>query len=342
MLKRLTVSDTAHSTPPAATGSWTLAQIVACFEIPFNELIYRAHTVHREHFDPNAVQMSTLLSIKTGGCPEDCGYCAQSTRYDTGVSAENLMDLDDVLATAERAKAAGASRFCMGAAWRQLRDRDMKAVTAMIEGVKALGLESCVTLGMVTLRQAQRLEAAGLDYYNHNIDTSAEYYRHVVTTRTYQDRLDTLANLRRAGVKLCCGGIVGMGETRRDRAGMLMTLVSLPEPPESVPLNMLVPIAGTPRADSPSLDPFEFVRTVAVARILLPCSVVRLSAGREAMSDELQALCFFAGANSIFVGEKLLTAPNADSRADAALFDRLDLTAMNPASAPVKPRRSVI
>lgn len=341
MLKRLTVSDTAHSTPPAATGSWTLAQIVACFEIPFNELIYRAHTVHREHFDPNAVQMSTLLSIKTGGCPEDCGYCAQSTRYDTGVSAENLMDLDDVLATAERAKAAGASRFCMGAAWRQLRDRDMKAVTAMIEGVKALGLESCVTLGMVTLRQAQRLEAAGLDYYNHNIDTSAEYYRHVVTTRTYQDRLDTLANLRRAGVKLCCGGIVGMGETRRDRAGMLMTLVSLPEPPESVPLNMLVPIAGTPRADSPSLDPFEFVRTVAVARILLPCSVVRLSAGREAMSDELQALCFFAGANSIFVGEKLLTAPNADSRADAALFDRLDLTAMNPASAPVKPRRSV-
>lgn len=342
MLKRLTVSDTAHSTPPAATGSWTLAQIVACFEIPFNELIYRAHTVHREHFDPNAVQMSTLLSIKTGGCPEDCGYCAQSTRYDTGVSAENLMDLDDVLATAERAKAAGASRFCMGAAWRQLRDRDMKAVTAMIEGVKALGLESCVTLGMVTLRQAQRLEAAGLDYYNHNIDTSAEYYRHVVTTRTYQDRLDTLANLRRAGVKLCCGGIVGMGETRRDRAGMLMTLVSLPEPPESVPLNMLVPIAGTPRADSPSLDPFEFVRTVAVARILLPCSVVRLSAGREAMSDELQALCFFAGANSIFIGEKLLTAPNADSRADAALFDRLDLTAMNPASAPVKPRRSVI
>lgn len=342
MLKRLTVSDTTHSTPPTATGAWTLAQIVACFEIPFNELIYRAHTVHREHFDPNAVQMSTLLSIKTGGCPEDCGYCAQSTRYDTGVSAENLMDLDDVLATAERAKAAGASRFCMGAAWRQLRDRDMKAVTAMIEGVKALGLESCVTLGMVTLRQAQRLEAAGLDYYNHNIDTSAEYYRHVVTTRTYQDRLDTLANLRRAGVKLCCGGIVGMGETRRDRAGMLMTLVSLPEPPESVPLNMLVPIAGTPRADSPSLDPFEFVRTVAVARILLPCSVVRLSAGREAMSDELQALCFFAGANSIFIGEKLLTAPNADSRADAALFDRLDLTAMNPASAPVKPRRSVI
>ncbi len=316
------------SGPPSQ--SWSPDAVLALFELPFNDLLYQAHSVHRRNFDPNAVQLSTLLSVKTGGCPEDCAYCAQSSHYRAGVAAEKLMPLEEVRDAASRAKAAGASRFCMGAAWRDLRDRDMASVTEMIGEVKALGLETCVTLGMVEAHQARRLKEAGLDYYNHNIDTSEDFYGRIITTRTYQDRLDTLAALRDAGLKLCCGGILGLGEGRGDRAAMLLTLAELPEPPESVPINMLVPMPGTPLSGTASLDPFEFVRTVAVARILMPRSVVRLSAGRESMSDEMQALCFFVGANSIFIGEKLLTAPNTEGDADERLFDRLGLRAMEP------------
>jgi biotin synthase len=297
----------------------------ALFEVPFPDLMYKAQSVHRAHFDPRAVQISTLLSIKTGGCPEDCAYCPQSASYATGVAAEKLMSCDAVLAQARAAKAVGASRFCMGAAWRSPKDRDLDQVCAMVEGVKALGLETCATLGMLTAPQAGRLKAAGLDYYNHNLDTSPEYYGAIITTRTYQDRLDTLGAVREAGIHVCCGGIVGMGESVEDRVGMIATLASLPVHPESVPINMLVRVEGTPLAHGATLDPIDFVRTIAAARITMPQSVVRLSAGREDMSEETQALCFLAGANSIFYGPKLLTTPNPVPDRDLALMSRLGL-----------------
>jgi biotin synthase len=316
---------------PDAQGirhNWTRAEVLAVMRLPFPELMFRAQAAHRAHFDPTEVQVSTLLSIKTGGCPEDCAYCPQSVHYDTGIKAEKLMRLDAVLAEARAAKAAGASRFCMGAAWRSPKDRDLDAVCAMVEGVKALGLETCATLGMLTRPQARRLKDSGLDYYNHNLDTSPEYYERIITTRIYQDRLDTLAHVRDAGIHVCCGGIVGMGESIEDRAGMIATLASLPVHPESVPINMLVQVEGTPLATGASLDPLDFVRTIAAARICMPASMVRLSAGREDMSDETQALCFLAGANSIFYGPKLLTTPNPGPDHDAQLFARLGLTAM--------------
>ena len=307
---------------------WTREQVRALFDLPFPELIFRAQTVHRQNFDPAEVQISTLLSIKTGGCPEDCAYCPQSAHYETGVAADKLMTLDTVLAEARAAKAGGASRFCMGAAWRSPKDRDLAAVCAMVEGVKALGLETCATLGMLTGAQAQQLKDAGLDYYNHNLDTSPEFYDHIITTRTYQDRLDTLGHVREAGIHVCCGGIVGMGETREDRVGMIATLARLPVHPESVPINMLVKVAGTPLADESAFDPIEFVRTIAAARITMPRSMVRLSAGRESMSEETQALCFLAGANSIFYGPKLLTTPNPGRDRDRELMERLGLSPM--------------
>ena len=310
---------------------WSRREVEALFALPFPELLHRAASVHRQNFDPAEVQVSTLLSVKTGGCPEDCAYCPQAQRYNTGVDATKLMSTDDVLAKAKQAKLAGASRFCMGAAWRSPKDRDIPKVAEMIREVKALGLETCATLGMLTGSQAQALKAAGLDYYNHNIDTDPEYYDSIIRTREIQDRLDTLAHVRDAGMKTCCGGIVGMGESRAQRAGLLHTLATLPAHPDSVPINRLVQVAGTPLADQDTvaeLDPFEFVRTIAVARILMPKSMVRLSAGREQMSDELQALCFCAGANSIFYGEKLLTTGNPDTARDLALFDRLGLRAM--------------
>jgi biotin synthase len=301
---------------------------MALHALPLNELLFKAATVHRAHFDPSEVQISQLCSIKTGGCPEDCNYCSQSAHFETPVKATKLMDVDAVLADARAAKAAGASRFCMGAAWRNPKPRDMEKVTTMIAQVKAMGLETCATLGMLTAEQAQQLKAAGLDYYNHNLDTSEEYYKEIITTRTYADRLDTLANVRDAGMKTCCGGILGMGETAADRVSMLVTLANLPTHPESVPMNLLIPADGTPLAGNPRIDAIDFVRSVAVARILMPTSMVRLSAGREGMSDELQALCFFAGANSIFIGEKLLTAANPDVDADKALFAKLGLKPM--------------
>jgi biotin synthase len=310
---------------------WTREQVRALFALPFPELIFRAQSVHRQNFDPTEVQISTLLSIKTGGCPEDCAYCPQSAHYDTGVKAEKLMSLDSVLAQARAAKESGASRFCMGAAWRSPKDRDLEAVCAMVEGVRDLGLETCVTLGMLSGGQAQRLKASGLDYYNHNLDTSPEYYGDIITTRTYQERLDTLAHVRDAGIHVCCGGIVGMGEGEDDRIGMIATLASLPAHPESVPINMLVRVEGTPLADGEEnaqpLDPLDFVRTIAVARICMPASVVRLSAGRENMNDETQALCFLAGANSIFYGPKLLTTANPVPDRDKQLMDRLGMVA---------------
>ncbi|HZW34884.1 MAG TPA: biotin synthase BioB [Isosphaeraceae bacterium] len=309
---------------------WTTEEVLALYQLPFNDLLYRAQATHRAHFDANEVQISTLLSIKTGGCPEDCAYCPQSAHFTTGVKSDKLMAKESVLAEAARARAAGASRFCMGAAWRAPRDRDVEDVAEIIRGVKALGLETCATLGMLTRPQAQRLKEAGLDYYNHNLDTSESYYGRIISTRTYQDRLETLDHVRAAGMRVCCGGILGMGESRDDRAAMLRTLANLPEHPESVPINMLVRVEGTPLADAEPVDPLEFVRTIAVARILMPASVVRLSAGREAMSDELQALCFLAGANSIFYGEKLLTTPNPAMHADRQLFDRLGLRPMMP------------
>jgi biotin synthase len=307
---------------------WTRQQVAALFSLPFPELMFHAARVHRENFDPAEVQISTLLSIKTGGCPEDCAYCPQAARYDTGVDAEKLMSLESVLKEARAAKAGGASRFCMGAAWRSPKDRDLDSVCAMVEGVKALGLETCATLGMLTADQAARLKSSGLDYYNHNLDTSPEYYGAIITTRTYQDRLDTLEHVRRAGIHVCCGGIVGMGEGLDDRAGMIATLASLPKHPESVPINMLVQVEGTPLAGIPRLDALDFVRTIAVARICMPASVVRLSAGREDMSEEMQALCFIAGANSIFYGPKLLTTPNPERDRDMRLLDRLGLRPM--------------
>jgi biotin synthase len=307
---------------------WTHDEVRALFDMPLSELIFRAQTVHRAFFDPSAVQMSTLLSIKTGGCPEDCAYCPQSAHYDTGLDAEKLMPLEAVLAEARAARDAGASRFCMGAAWRSPKDRDLDRVCAMIEGVKALGLETCATLGMLTAPQAQKLKGAGLDYYNHNLDTSPDFYGKIISTRTYEDRLQTLAHVRAAGIHVCCGGIVGMGETRADRVGMIQTLANLPVHPESVPINMLVRVAGTPLADAAPLDTIEFVRTIAVARITMPRSMVRLSAGRETMSEEAQALCFLAGANSIFCGPKLLTTPNPERDRDRNLMDRLGLQPM--------------
>jgi biotin synthase len=311
-----------------AAPRWTRADAQSIHDAPFADLLYRAHTVHRRHFDPNAVQRAQLLSIKTGGCPEDCGYCSQSAHHETGLKASRLMEVDAVIASARQAREGGATRYCMGAAWRSPKARDMERLAAMIQGVKALGLETCMTLGMLSREDAGRLKEAGLDYYNHNVDTSAEYYGRVATTRTFADRMETLAHVRESGMKVCCGGIIGMGESAADRVSMLVTLANLPEPPESVPINQLVPIEGTPLGVSEPLGPIEFVRTVALARILMPTSFVRLSAGRTAMSDETQALCFFAGANSIFVGDTLLTADNPTEREDAALFRRLGLKSL--------------
>jgi len=304
------------------------AAIESLFALPFNDLIFRAQTVHRDHFDPNAVQLSTLLSIKTGGCSEDCGYCSQSARHQTAVENQPLMPLEEVIAAAKTAKANGATRFCMGAAWRGPKEKDLKPVVEMVRAVKALGMETCVTLGQLKDGQAQQLVEAGLDYYNHNLDTSRAHYGNVVHTHSYDDRLNTLRQVRDAGAKVCCGGIMGMGESRRDRAQFLAELASLDPAPESVPLNMLVKIPGTPLTELPVLDPLEFVRTVAVARIVMPTSMVRLSAGRQQMPDYLQALCFLAGANSIFYGEKLLTTPNPESNADQKLFENLGLHPM--------------
>jgi biotin synthase len=307
---------------------WTREEVRALFELPFPELVFRAQSVHRAHFDPRQVQISTLLSVKTGGCPEDCAYCPQSAHYKTGIRAEKLLSAEAVVAEARRAQQAGATRYCMGAAWRGPKDEDVEQVCKMVEGVKALGMETCATLGMLTAPQAARLRQSGLDYYNHNLDTSESFYGEIITTRAYQDRLDTLAHVRAAGIAVCCGGIVGMGESRDDRVDLLATLAGLPVHPESVPINLLIKVEGTPLDHAPELDALEFVRTIAVARILMPASVVRLSAGREKMSDEMQALCFLAGANSIFVGPKLLTTKNPERERDRALFARLGLAPM--------------
>ena len=315
----------------ANTGStlrhdWTLDEIQALLDRPMNDLLFNAQTAHRAHFDANRVQVSTLLSIKTGGCPEDCGYCSQSARNDAELERERLLPLEEVVAAARAAREQGATRFCMGAAWRNPTDKNLAQVEAMVEAVNGLGMETCVTLGMLTLEQAERLRSAGLDYYNHNLDTSPEFYGQVITTRTYQDRLETLEHVRTVGLKTCSGGILGMGESRRDRASMLRQLANLPAHPESVPINLLVQVEGTPLFGVDALDPFEFVRTIAAARIIMPASYVRLSAGRSDMSDELQALCYLAGANSIFYGERLLTTPNAEADSDRALFERLGLS----------------
>jgi biotin synthase len=312
-------------TPLKSNEKWSRDGIAALFNLPMNDLLFKAQTVHRENFNPNHVQVSRLLSIKTGGCPEDCKYCPQASSYDTGVKADKLMQVDQVVAEAQKAKEAGATRYCMGAAWRSPKDRDVTQVAAIIAGVKALGMETCATLGMLTPEQAVTLKHAGLDYYNHNIDTSEEFYGDVITTRTFQDRLDTLGHVRDAGMSVCCGGILGMGESGEDRVGMLRVLANMDRPPESVPINLLMRVEGTPLADVDDLDPLDFVRTIAVARIIMPESHVRLSAGRENMSDEMQAMCFFAGANSIFSGEKLLTAGNPGDDKDHALFARLGL-----------------
>jgi len=310
---------------PDIRHDWRKSEVLHLFDLPFNDLLFIAHGVHRQHFDPNRVQISTLLSIKTGGCAEDCGYCPQSAHFDTQVKAGKLMEKDDVLAEARKAKEAGASRFCMGAAWRSPKERDMDKVVDLIEGVKALGLETCATLGMLTKDQAERLKDSGLDYYNHNLDTSEAYYGNIITTRTYQDRLDTLEHVRGAGMHVCCGGIVGMGESIDDRAELLRTLANMPQHPESVPINMLVQVEGTKLQGTAPMEAFDFIRSIAVARILMPKSYVRLSAGREEMNEQTQALCFFAGANSIFYGEKLLTTPNPEADKDMALFAKLGL-----------------
>ncbi len=302
---------------------WSLDEVQALFALPFNDLLFKAQTVHRVYFDPNEIQVSSLLSIKTGSCSEDCGYCPQSARYDADLHQEALMPVDSVLQAAQQAKEQGASRFCMGAAWRSPKDRDIERVVEMVKGVKAMGLETCVTLGMLTDTQTQALKAGGLDYYNHNLDTSEDYYSEIITTRTYQDRLDTLERVRNAGINVCCGGIVGMGESATDRAQLLRQLANMPQHPESVPINLLVQVEGTPLHGTDKLDPLQFVRTVAVARILMPKSRVRLSAGRKDMSDEMQALCFLAGANSIFYGDKLLTTDNPMTNHDKHLFERL-------------------
>jgi biotin synthase len=314
--------------PDDIRHNWTRGELAGIFALPFAEMIFRAQTVHRRHFAPEEVQISTLLSIKTGGCPEDCGYCSQSASHKTGLKASKLMATEAVLADAHKAKEAGATRFCMGAAWREPKDKDLDAVCEMVEGVKALGMETCATLGMLTAEQAGRLKQAGLDYYNHNLDTSPEYYGEIITTRTYQDRLDTLEAVRAAGMHVCCGGIVGMGESDADRVGMIHALATLPVHPESVPINMLMRVEGTKLADAEPIDVLDFVRTIALARIAMPKSFVRLSAGREYLSDEAQALCFLAGANSIFYGEKLLTTPNPEAHKDRALLEKLGMRAM--------------
>ena len=322
----ITAIHDVQSAGDATRHDWQRQEILDLFGLPFNDLLYRAHTTHRRHFDPNAVQISTLLSIKTGGCPEDCGYCPQAARYHTGVEREPLLPLDAVVAAAKKAKDVGASRFCMGAAWRSPKDDDIAKVSEMVSAVRDLGMETCATLGMLNADQARHLKSAGLDYYNHNLDTSPAYYGEVISTRTYQDRLDTLQHVRDAGMHVCCGGIIGMGEGRDDRAGLLQTLANLPQHPESVPINQLVRVEGTPLAGTEKPDSFEFIRTIAVARILMPISMVRLSAGRTEMNDAVQALCYFAGANSIFYGEKLLTTGNPDVEHDQALFQRLGLS----------------
>ena len=308
--------------------TYRLSDVEALFALPFNDLLHQAHSLHRLHFDPNAVQVSTLLSIKTGGCSEDCGYCSQSARYHTGVDSQALMPLSEVLASARAAKARGATRFCMGAAWRGPKEKDLQPVLEMVRAVKALGMETCTTLGMLKAGQAEQLRDAGLDYYNHNLDTAPEYYGEVISTHSYDDRLDTLGKVRDAGMKVCCGGIVGLGESRSARAGLIAQLAALDPAPESVPINLLVRIPGTPLSDLPALEPIEFVRTIAVARICMPTSMVRLSAGRQEMPDYLQAMCFFAGANSIFYGDKLLTTPNPDTDQDQQLFAKLGLHPM--------------
>jgi len=324
------IGEQKRATVNIVRNTWPLKKIQALFDLPFNDLLFKAHTIHRENFDPNAVQISTLLSIKTGACPEDCSYCPQSVRYDTGLEKEALMEIRAVVDAAKEAKANGASRFCMGAAWRSPKDRDLNKVTKMVEEVKALGMETCVTLGMLEDGQAKQLKDAGLDYYNHNIDTSEEYYKEVITTRTYQDRLDTIDTVRNAGINVCSGGIVGMGEATDDRAKMLQTLANMEHPPESVPINKLVQVKGTPLDGAEAIDSLEFIKTIAVARILMPSSQVRLSAGRSDMSDEMQAMCFFAGANSIFYGDQLLTTENPEESADHQLFKRLGI---HPATA---------
>ena len=304
---------------------WSRAEVGALFELPFNDLLYQAHGVHRQNFDPNAVQVSTLLSIKTGGCPEDCSYCPQSVHHDTQLENEHLLEIEEVVAAAQAARTAGASRFCMGAAWRNPRGKNFERVLEMVRRVRAEGLETCATLGMLDAEQTAALKDAGLDYYNHNLDTSPEFYGEIITTRTYADRLDTLTHVREAGINVCCGGIVGLGEGRADRVAMLCELANLPEHPGSVPINQLIRVEGTPLDQQAAIEPLEFVRTIAVARILMPRSRVRLSAGRTEMADEMQALCFFAGANSVFYGEKLLTTGNPDTASDDALFERLGL-----------------
>ncbi|PLZ01542.1 biotin synthase BioB [Burkholderia sp. WAC0059] len=331
----------AQNLPPAAAPAtpaaprWRVADVVALYELPFNDLLFRAQQVHREHFDPNAVQLSTLLSIKTGGCEEDCAYCPQSVHHDTGLEAGKLMEVETVLEAARKARENGATRFCMGAAWRSPKDRHLEPIKEMIRGVKSMGLETCVTLGMLEAHQAQGLREAGLDYYNHNLDTSPEFYGQIISTRTYQDRLDTLEHVRDAGINVCCGGIVGMGESRRERAGLVAQLANMDPYPESVPINNLVQVSGTPLTGTESIDPFEFVRTIAVARITMPRAMVRLSAGREQMDEALQAMCFLAGANSIFYGDQLLTTSNPQAEADRKLLERLGMHAEAAQQLPV-------
>ncbi|WP_233799744.1 biotin synthase BioB [Paraburkholderia sp. HP33-1] len=338
-----TAEASATNSNPAAAATeakplarWRVADIVALYDLPFNDLLFRAQQTHREHFDANAVQLSTLLSIKTGGCEEDCAYCPQSVHHDTGLAADKLMAVDDVLAAAQVAKQNGATRFCMGAAWRNPKDRHLEPIKDMIRGVKAMGLETCVTLGMLEDHQAKALADAGLDYYNHNLDTSPEFYGQIISTRTYQDRLDTLERVRDAGINVCCGGIVGMGESRRERAGLIAQLANMEPYPESVPINNLVQVQGTPLTGTEAIDPFEFVRTIAIARITMPRAMVRLSAGREQMDEALQAMCFLAGANSIFYGDQLLTTSNPQAEADRKLLARLGIRAEAAQQMPVE------
>jgi biotin synthase len=321
-------NETALAAEPATSPEWTAEAAWSLYRRPFNDLLFQAHSVHRQHFDPNRVQLSKLLNIKTGGCPEDCGYCSQSSHHSTSLAASKLMDVESIVAEARKAKDGGATRYCMGAAWRNPKPRDMDAIVEIVGRVRALGMETCMTLGMLDREQSDRLGKAGLDYYNHNIDTSERYYPSVTSTRTFSDRLETLENVRQSGMKVCCGGILGMGENENDRVDMLVTLANLAEPPESVPINMLIPISGTPLAESGRIEPIEFVRIIALARIMMPRSYVRLAAGRTAMTDEMQALCFFAGVNSIFVGDTLLTAGNPESEADRKLLNRLGLEAL--------------
>jgi biotin synthase len=323
-----TLSPNDSAAAPLPVHRWTVAEVLALYELPLMDLLYRAQQVHRSYFNANDIQRSTLLSVKTGGCSEDCSYCSQSARYDTELGRERLMPVDEVVAAARKAKEKGASRFCMGAAWRGPKEQDLERVLDMVREVKALGMQTCVTLGMLKDGQAQKLKEAGLDYYNHNLDTDKEFYGQVIKSHSHDDRLDTLDQVRDAGINVCSGGIIGMGETRKNRAALIVQLANLPAPPESVPINNLVPIPGTPLADVPALDPFEFVRTIAAARITMPASWVRLSAGRQAMSDELQALCFLAGANSMFYGDQLLTTGNPEADRDDALFARLGLRAV--------------